>query len=663
MILNRFEGLLPKSWLQLPSLRRKRRSLVVALSSSYTPKSAEAQAIDRALGVATTAVGIVAVSHLIFPPLQWAALPLFLYNFKRVFVRAYRDIFIDHRLTGAVPAALMLGGLVLAGYLSLGVVMLLLIVVSDKLYLLTRSRSENKIISLLGQQPKEVAVLIDGQEVMIPFEQVEAGAHVVIYAGEMIPVDGVVIDGEATVNQQALTGEAQPVEKMAGAEVMAATTLITGKLLVRVERPGSESVAAQITDVLNRTASYQTTIESWSIIIVDKAVPFRLLLSALALPVAGVPGALAVLMASWGNAMRGLGPLTILNFLNIASNTQILIKDGRSLELLPKVNAVVFDKTGTLTLEQPHVAVIHVVAGFQTEQIVAYAASAEYKQSHPIARAIIAYAKTQHVALSVPDETHAALGFGIRTQIAGVPVLMGSERFMELEQVAIPDELQPVRSAANRQGHSLVYVAVQGQLAGAVELHSTVRDEVPAIIQELRRRKITTYIISGDHEAPTRTLAQAIGVDHYYAETLPADKARIVDELQAAGHSVCFVGDGINDSIALRKAHVSISLRGATTIATDAAQIVMMDESLTQLPHLFNLGREFDRNMKVNYAFAIAPSLVLVSGVFLHTITIAGAVFLGMSSMYLGMLNTFVPLLKYRVKPKFIIDQELPPTQ
>lgn len=663
MILNRFEGLLPKSWLQLPSLRRKRRSLAVALSSIYTPKSAEAQAIDRALGVATTAVGIVAVSHLIFPPLQWAALPLFLYNFKRVFVRAYRDIFIDHRLTGAVPAALMLGGLVLAGYLLLGVVMLLLIVVSDKLYLLTRSRSENKIISLLGQQPKEVSVLIDGQEVMIPFEQVEAGAYVVIYAGEMIPVDGVVIDGEATVNQQALTGEAQPVEKMAGAEVMAATTLITGKLLVRVERPGSESVAAQITDVLNRTASYQTTIESWSITIVDKAVPFRLLLSALALPVAGVPGALAVLMASWGNAMRGLGPLTILNFLNIASNTQILIKDGRSLELLPKVNAVVFDKTGTLTLEQPHVAVIHVVAGFQTEQIVAYAASAEYKQSHPIARAIIAYAKTQHVALSVPDETHAALGFGIRTQIAGVPVLMGSERFMELEQVAIPDELQPVRSAANRQGHSLVYVAVQGQLAGAVELHSTVRDEVPAIIQELRRRKITTYIISGDHEAPTRTLAQAIGVDHYYAETLPADKARIVDELQAAGHSVCFVGDGINDSIALRKAHVSISLRGATTIATDAAQIVMMDESLTQLPHLFNLGREFDRNMKVNYAFAIAPSLVLVSGVFLHTITIAGAVFLGMSSMYLGMLNTFVPLLKYRVKPKFIIDQELPPTQ
>jgi len=663
LILNRFEGLLPKSWLQLPSLRRKRRSLAVALSSIYTPKSAEAQAIDRALGVATTAVGIVAVSHLIFPPLQWAALPLFLYNFKRVFVRAYRDIFIDHRLTGAVPAALMLGGLVLAGYLLLGVVMLLLIVVSDKLYLLTRSRSENKIISLLGQQPKEVSVLIDGQEVMIPFEQVEAGAYVVIYAGEMIPVDGVVIDGEATVNQQALTGEAQPVEKMAGAEVMAATTLITGKLLVRVERPGSESVAAQITDVLNRTASYQTTIESWSITIVDKAVPFRLLLSALALPVAGVPGALAVLMASWGNAMRGLGPLTILNFLNIASNTQILIKDGRSLELLPKVNAVVFDKTGTLTLEQPHVAVIHVVAGFQTEQIVAYAASAEYKQSHPIARAIIAYAKTQHVALSVPDETHAALGFGIRTQIAGVPVLMGSERFMELEQVAIPDELQPVRSAANRQGHSLVYVAVQGQLAGAVELHSTVRDEVPAIIQELRRRKITTYIISGDHEAPTRTLAQAIGVDHYYAETLPADKARIVDELQAAGHSVCFVGDGINDSIALRKAHVSISLRGATTIATDAAQIVMMDESLTQLPHLFNLGREFDRNMKVNYAFAIAPSLILVSGVFLHTITIAGAVFLGMSSMYLGMLNTFVPLLKYRVKPKFIIDQELPPTQ
>ncbi|MCB0126045.1 MAG: HAD-IC family P-type ATPase, partial [Caldilineaceae bacterium] len=186
----------------------------------------------------------------------------------------------------------------------------------------------------------------------------------------------------------------------------------------------------------------------------------------------------------------------------------------------------------------------------------------------------------------------------------------------------------------------------------AIELRSTLRDEIPALVADLHRRGITTYIISGDHEAPTRTLAQTIGVDHYYAETLPADKARIVDELQAQGQSVCFVGDGINDSIALRKAHVSISLRGATTIATDAAQIVMMDESLAKLPLLFDLSKEFETLMKVNYGIALFPSIVMVSGVFLHFISITGAILFGMSWFYLGLLVPFVPQLQYRVRPR-----------
>lgn len=624
-------------------------------------KTSEESVVNRTLRLSVVAAGIVVIGKLTFPPLQWAALPLFLYGFKQVFERVYTNLIVEHRLTAAVPTAIVFGGLVLTGNLALGVLMFILSALGDKLYLLTRSQSENRIITLLGQQPKEVAVLVDGQEVMIPFEEVAAGALVVVYAGEMIPADGVVVSGEATVDQQSLTGEAQPAEKMAGAEVLTATTVITGKLVIRVERPGNESVATQITEVLNQTASYQTTIESWSVTVVDRAVPIRMLLGALALPVAGVTGSLSVLMASFGNAMRAMGPLTVLNFLNIASNKQILIKDGRSLELLPKINSVVFDKTGTLTIEQPHVAAVHTLNGFQAEQILAYAASSEYKQSHPIARAIIEHAQAQHVPLSVPDETTSAVGFGIRTQISGVPLLVGSERFMASERVAIPDEFHPIQNATLQQGHSLVYVAARQQLVGAIELHSTVRDEVPAIVQELRRKGITTYIISGDHEAPTRTLAHAIGVDHYYAETLPADKARIVDELQAAGHSVCFVGDGINDGIALRKAHVSVSLRGATTMATDAAQIVMMDQSLAQLVRLFDLSREFDLNMKVNYAFAIVPSIILVSGVFLNTIAISGAVLLGMSSMYLGMANTFVPLLKYRLKPKFVVDREVPP--
>ncbi len=632
--------------------RRKKRPLIAILTRNDPVKSPQAKAVDQALGRAIGAVGILAVSTVVFPPLQWLALPLYFQNMGDVFKRAYQDLFVERRLTQTLPVSLMLGGLVFAGYFPVGILLLFLTNLSDKLYLMTRSRSESKIISLLGQQPKELAVLIDGQEVMIPFEQVKAGAHIVVYAGEMMPVDGTVVQGEATVDQQALTGEAQPVEVMVGSAVLAATTVVTGKLIVNVVRSGNESVAGQITDVLNQTASYQTTIESWSEEIVNKAVPYRLALSALALPVAGTSGALACLMASWGNGMRSMGPLTILSFLNIASSRQILIKDGRSLELLPKITAVVFDKTGTLTMEQPHVTAVHTANGFGANEVLAYAASSEYKQSHPIARAIIEHAEAQAVALTLPDETAAAVGFGIKTWINGLYVLVGSERYMDKEGVLFPAALAPIQKGTAERGDALVYVAVNGDLAGAIELRSTLRDEIPALVADLHRRGITTYIISGDHEAPTRTLAQTIGVDHYYAETLPADKARIVDELQAQGQSVCFVGDGINDSIALRKAHVSISLRGATTIATDAAQIVMMDESLAKLPLLFDLSKEFETLMKVNYGIALFPSIVMVSGVFLHFISITGAILFGMSWFYLGLLVPFVPQLQYRVRPR-----------
>lgn len=493
-------------------------------------------------------------------------------------------------------------------------------------------------------------MLVDGQEVRVPMDQVEEGATVVVYAGEMIPVDGEVTIGEATVDQHALTGESRPVEKSAGSSVLAATTVISGQLQLRVEKAGQDSIAAQITDVLNQTASHHTTIESQTVNLVNRVIPYRLGLGVIAYPIAGMGGSLAILMCSFGGSMRILGSLSVLNYLNIASRTSILIKDGRSLELLPQINTVVFDKTGTLTTEQPHVAAIYPVNGYTVNQLLAYAASAEYKQTHPIARAIVDHAKAVPVHIATPDDTQFEAGFGIRTQIENVSVWVGSERFMAMAQISIPTHIQAIQATASAQGYSLVYVAVEQQLAGVLELHSTIRPEVRDLIQGLRQRGLATYIISGDHEAPTRELAQDLNIDHYYAETLPEDKARIIDELQAAGHSVCFIGDGINDGIALRKAHVSISMRGATTIATDAAQIVMMDQSLNQLIPLLDLSHEFNTNMKANYVFAVAPSVIVVSGIFLGLFSLSGATALAIPALYLGLGNAMWPLVKDRLK-------------
>ncbi|MEZ4736034.1 MAG: HAD-IC family P-type ATPase [Caldilineaceae bacterium] len=284
------------------------------------------------------------------------------------------------------------------------------------------------------------------------------------------------------------------------------------------------------------------------------------------------------------------GPLALRNFLTVATRRSILIKDGRSLELLTEIDTVVFDKTGTLTLEQPHVTHIHPFADVDAHDLLRYAAAAEHRQTHPIARAILAYAEEQQIRLPAIDETRYEMGYGLQAEIEGKTIRVGSGRFMTLKKIALPSEVAFLQESGHAQGHSLVMVAMGDQLIGAIELEPTIRPEAKDVIERLRRRNLDFYIISGDQEGPTQALAQKLGIDNYFANTLPENKAKLVAQLQEQGRAVCFVGDGINDSIALKKANVSVPLRGSTTVAMDTAQVVLMDTTLAQLPTLFALA-------------------------------------------------------------------------
>ena len=207
-------------------------------------------------------------------------------------------------------------------------------------------------------------------------------------------------------------------------------------------------------------------------------------------------------------------------------------------------------------------------------------------------------------------------------------------------------------------------VAVDGQLAGAIALKPTIRPEAKAVIDELRRRKLEVCIISGDHEGPTSVLAKTLGIDRYFANTLPEDKARLVEKLQQDGRSVCFVGDGINDSIALKKANVSVSLHGATTVAIDTAQIVLLDTTLEQLPTIFRLADEIAGNLRAAQALAVVPALGIWTGVFVFHLGILGAALIFESSLWLGIANAFRPLVRYKeesgetAQPQLSLDQQ-----
>jgi P-type E1-E2 ATPase len=342
-----------------------------------------------------------------------------------------------------------------------------------------------------------------------------------------------------------------------------------------------------------------------------------LAVGALALATIGTQGAVAALNSDLGTGIRMAAPLGMLSTLALCAQKGILVKDGRALDLLCEVDTVLFDKTGTLTRERPEVGRMVAANGFDPRQILRYAAAAERRFHHPIALAILQKAEEQGLRLPPTDATQYQVGFGITVRVDGRAIRVGSRRFMDMEGIALTREVEEALDDTHREGHTMVMVAVDGRLGGALELRASVRPEVRGIVQGLRERGIKHIaIISGDHETPTRKLAEDLGMDRYFAQVLPADKADYVEQLQKEGRKVCFVGDGINDAIALKKANVSISLRGATSIATDTAHVVFMEQGLGKLCELRDIARDLERNVRNSWIMIIIPNVTCILGVF-----------------------------------------------
>lgn len=604
-------------------------------------------ALNRRIAFSTGLFVATIVAKAVFPGALIVLVPLSFTLALPVFEMAKRSVKQQRRVTYHVVSAINVIAIWVGGLYLPAIGATIFYYMGEKLLMITEDRSHKGLISVFSKQPRTVWVLRDGVELERPFEEVVQGDTIVVNAGGFMPVDGVVVEGLASIDQQMLTGEAQPAEKSPGDKVYASTVVLAGKLLVRVDKAGTETVAAKIGEILNKTASYQLALQSrGSKMAHDAALP-TLLLTALALPL-GPGRALGMLNSSFGVSVRVSAPITMLNLFNIASYNAILLKDGRSLELLSEVDTVLFDKTGTLTLSQPNVAQVHSVAGLDERSLLTFAAAAEHRQTHPIALAILAEAAARDIAIPEIDDARYEIGYGIQVQVGGRKVQLGSDRFMRLSQVKLPAELEAVSEACHAKGHSLVMVAVDGVLAGAIELQPTIRPEAEAVVAALRKRGLKMVIISGDQEGPTRRLAERLGMDRYFANVLPEGKAALVDQLQSEGRSVCFVGDGINDSIALKKANVSVSLRGATTVATDSAQVVLMQESLQQLPYLFGLADEMKRCLNWGYYAGMIPGVINVAGVFFLGWGYYQALGLTMASLAAGMGIAMYPTYKHK---------------
>ncbi len=612
--------------------QRNEQQRTLRTTATVSELTADERQIHRSLYISALSFGLASAGALFFPPLRLLSLPGMLYGSWHTFQRAYHSLTEKRTVDITVLTAFVNSAYILGGYWVLGSLGNTSYFFSLKLLGSIKDRFARDLESALMQHPLQVWTLVDGQEVQRPLDVLAIGDLVIVRAGELIPVDGIVQAGAATVDQHVLTGEARPVEKGVGDPVLAATIVLTGALHITLERAGGETTVGKLSQILAQTVDFRSNRQLFVQRLTDYLILPFVGLAAVTWPWLGFSAAAAVVDAHPMRHLNVLGGLSLLNYLVMAAEQGILIKDGGSLELLSRVDTLVFDKTGTLTQEQPVIIAIHLVrnadelnpqqAAWDEDTVLAYAAVAEAHQSHPIARAIRAEAVARRLTLPTVGATeqdasyHA--GFGVRVNVAGRQVHVGSNRFMTQEGIAIPAEIAYLQETSQRQGHTLTMVALDRQLAGVLELQAVLRPEVKSVLADLRatKRLRSIIIISGDGAAPTRRLAQEIGADEFYAEVLPAGKAELVAQLQNAGRKVCFVGDGINDAVALKQANVSISLRGATTAATDTAHIVLMEESLQQLQPLFTMTQAFDRTSRQTLSSILGASAIGLVGIF-----------------------------------------------
>ena len=620
---------------------------------------------NRDIAIASISLSFSIVGSLFYAPLGLLSMAGVFYLCWDFIRSAYRSLIEKRRPNIGLLVAINVILFLISGHYVLANIATFFWAISTKLLNKIEDNSKKDFIDVFKKQSRFVWVYLNGVEVEQPFESLKHGDIVVIHAGETIPIDGLVTQGTALVDQHILTGESQPVEKGIDDNVFALTVVLSGNLHVYTEKTGSDTTSAQIGQILNEMVDFKTDMQLKARKAADQSIWPALIAGGMSYPIFGALGPLVINTSMPVEKLLVPASFSVLSTFNTASKNGILIKDGRTLELLKKVDTVVFDKTGTLTLEQPQVGHIYTCQHYQVEDVLTYAAAAEHKQNHPIAKAI--QDKALALQLPLPDISAAEykIGYGITVTLNEQLVRVGSFRFIEMEGITIPIEIEQKQTFCHEQGHSLILVAIDNEVAGAIECQPSVRPEAKTVIDALRNQHgiKSMVIISGDHEAPTRKLAEELGISDYYSQVLPQEKAQLIEQLQAEGKGVCYVGDGINDAIALKQADVSVSLSGASTVAVDTAQVVLMDKSLTQLQQLFYIAHHFDVNMRSIFITVMVSSALAVGGCLLLNFGLLYAILINQIGFLMGIGIALYPLLNSNSSSTPLIEKTEHPQQ
>ena len=480
----------------------------------------------------------------------------------------------------------------------------------------TRKKSVADLAESLSLHVDRVWLKTEAGEVLVPIGQVKPGDRVLVRAGGVIPLDGVVAEGEVTVNQASLTGESVPVAKHSGGAVYAGTVVEEGEWILEVMQATGQGRYDQIVEMIQRSEQMKSAAEAKASSLADRLVPYTFAGSMLSLALTrNVTRALSVLMVDFSCALKLAMPLAVLSAMREAGREHITVKGGKFLEAVAKADTIVFDKTGTLTYATPTVAAVVPFGGHDQAEMLRLAACLEEHYPHSMANAVVAEAKRHGLT---HEEYHSQVQYvvahGISSMVEGKKVIIGSAHFVfEDEGCRIPEGEQP-KFDALPAAYSHLYLCIDGELAAVICIHDPLRREAREAVKALHESGFTNVVMmTGDNRRTAETVAAEVGVDAVYAEVLPEDKAAFIRQEKAKGHTVIMVGDGVNDSPALSEADAGIAISTGAAIAREIADITVSSEDLFALVTLRKLSQALMERIHGSYRFIVGFNLTLIA--------------------------------------------------
>ena len=520
------------------------------------------------------------------------------------------DIKADVLVSMALIASVIIGEIFAAGEVAF--IMQLGALLED----LTVAKARAGIEKLVHLTPRTARKVSGNSETVIAAEDVQIGDILRVLPGETIPVDGVILSGQTSVNQAVMTGESLPVDKTAGDEVSSGTVNQFGAFDMKASRVGDDSSIQRMIRLVQSADSGKAKIvgiaDRWATWIVVIA----LTAAALTWLVTGeIIRAVTILVVFCPCALVLATPTAIMAAIGNATKHGFLVREGDALERLALVSGITFDKTGTLTCGAPEVmAVISCDPAMDREKLYRLLAGAELRSEHPLGKAVVScFKKEKEFKIPQPEEFRMLPGKGVYSVVEGQEILAGNTELFAENRITFPDSLKIQAEEFLKKGCTVIYIAVDGKMKGFAAVSDTLRAEAPDTIQEIKSIKVTPVLLTGDHESAADYMAGRLGISQVYADCLPEDKLKRIEEYQKAGKKICMIGDGINDAPALKKAFVGIAMGGiGSDIAVDAADIALINDKISELPHLLRLAKRMMITIKCNLTFSMTLNFVAI---------------------------------------------------